>query len=181
MNSLPPLVQLRVGEFCDESGPGFSPRVKRSLQHVGFRVLSPVMTFNLYAFEVNLDNSVSLNTDELAQLVQAWPELGTFCLNRHSGWGSIRMPTVTEGPAVARRPKLRNLGMSDDARNIPSLTEGESSIRNTAITRLVLANSPIGRPVTRVVQFLLADRAAGMEWTTVAWLWTAVGGGCHAA
>ncbi|KAG8220900.1 hypothetical protein J3R82DRAFT_2400 [Butyriboletus roseoflavus] len=57
-----------------------------SSQLVDFQVLSPLMTFNLYEFDVDLYNLVSLNDDELACLVQAWPGLGTFYFNRRSGW-----------------------------------------------------------------------------------------------
>ncbi|KAH0836617.1 hypothetical protein J3R83DRAFT_8334 [Lanmaoa asiatica] len=129
------------------------------LQPIYFRVLSPLMTLNLHKFDVNLSNSVSLNDDELAQLVQAWPELETFNFNQYSGWdyaSSFQMPTLRGLLLLLGRcPKLRHLGMCVNAKNIPSLSEDESLIRNTAITRLSFGNSPIHEPVASIAQFLL--------------------------
>lgn len=128
-------------------------------QAIDFRVLSLLMTFKLHTFDVNLNNSVSLNDDELARLVQAWPDLETFHFNQRTGLDhheTFRIPTLRGLLLlIARCPKLRSLGVCIDARNIPSLSEDESLICNTAITRLFLANSPIQEPVARVAQFLL--------------------------
>ncbi|KAG6381570.1 hypothetical protein JVT61DRAFT_164 [Boletus reticuloceps] len=49
---------------------------------------------------------------------------------------------------LARCPILRHLGLSVDATDIPSLSEAELLIRNTAVTRLQ-------EPVTNVAHFLL--------------------------
>lgn len=130
-----------------------------SSRPIDFWVLSPLMTFSLQSFEAELCDWVSLGDDELARLVQGWPQLETFCFNQLSGWEylpSTKIPTL-KGLLLllAWCPKLSELGTCVDARNIPSLTEDESSIRNTAITTLCFANSLIQEPVARVVQFLL--------------------------
>jgi hypothetical protein len=129
-----------------------------SSELVNFQVLSPLMAFNLHEFDVNINNPVSLNDDELARLVQGWPELETFNFNQRSGWDirpSSQIPTLRGLLLLlARCPKLRDLGLCFDCRNIPSLSGDESSIRNTAIARLVVADWPIQEPVARVAQFL---------------------------
>jgi hypothetical protein len=128
-------------------------------QLVNFQVLSPLTTFNLHAFDVNINNPVSLNDDELVRLVQGWPELETFNFNQSSGWDclpSFEIPTLRGLLLLlARCPKLRDLGLCVDAMNIPSLSEDELSIRNTAIARLSVGNSPIEEPVARVAHFLM--------------------------
>ena len=117
------------------------------------------MTFNLRKLNVNINNPVSLNDDELVRLVQAWPELDTFNFNQHSGWDiqpSFQIPTLRGLLLLlARCPKLRDLGLCFDARNIPSLSGDESSIRNTAIARLSVGNSPIQGPIAGVARFLI--------------------------
>ena len=130
-----------------------------SSQLVTFQVLSPLMTFNLRELDVNINNPVSLNDDELVRLVQAWPELDTFNFNQCSGWDirpSFQIPTLRGLLLLlARCPKLRDLGLCFDARNIPSLSGDESSIRNTAIARLSVGNSPIQGPIAGVAHFLI--------------------------
>ena len=42
------------------------------------------MTFNLHEFDVNINNPVPLNDNELAWLVQGWPDLETFNFNQCS-------------------------------------------------------------------------------------------------
>ena len=75
--------QLRVHEI-------FSPPVN-------FQVLSPLMAFNLYRFTFDINNSISLNDDELVWLVQAWPELETFNFDQLGRWDylpSFQIPTL---------------------------------------------------------------------------------------
>jgi hypothetical protein len=138
-------------------GGGISSWQRQQL--VTFQVLSPLITFNLHEFDVNIENPVSLNDDELARLVQGWPELETFNFNQSSGWSfrsPFQIPTLRGLLLLlARCPKLRDLGLCFDARNIPSLSGDESSIRNTAITRLSVGNSLIQEPVARVAHFLV--------------------------
>jgi hypothetical protein len=130
-----------------------------SSQLINYQVLSPLMTFHLHEFDVNINNPISLNDDELVRLVQAWPDLETFNFNQCSGWDirpSFQIPTLRGLLLLfARCPKLHDLGLCFDARNIPTLSGEESSIRNTTITRLSVGNSPIQEPVARVAQFLV--------------------------
>ena len=144
-----------------------------SSELVTFQVLSPLMTFNFHEFDVNIDNPVSLNDDELALLVQAWPELETFKFNQRSGWyirPSFQIPTLRGLLLLlARCPKLRDLGLCLDASNIPSLSGDESSIRNTSIAWLSVGNLSIQEPVPRVAQFLvehLPSLVALPAWTS---------------
>ena len=145
-----------------------------SSQFVDFQVLSPLTTFNLHTFDVNINNPVSLNDDELVRLVQGWPKLETFKFNQLSGWDclpSFQIPTLRGLLLLlAQCPKLRDLGLCVDARDIPSSSEDESSIRNTAIGRLSVGNSPIQEPVARVAHFLvehLPSLIALPAWTSL--------------
>ncbi|KAG9318306.1 hypothetical protein JVU11DRAFT_390 [Chiua virens] len=69
---------------------------------VDFEVLSPLLGFSLHTFDVDLLNSISLNDDELARLVQGWPDLETFRVNAVTGWKSSRFPTP-EGSVASTR------------------------------------------------------------------------------
>lgn len=127
-------------------------------QAVDFEVLELLGTFKkLHTLDLNLINTVSLSDDNLAQLVQAWPDLETFHLNQRSGWNyspTFHTPTLRGLLLlVVRCPKLRNIGLCVDAMNIPSLPDDKSLTHNN-VTRLSLANSPIQYPVERVAQFL---------------------------
>ncbi|KAG6381569.1 hypothetical protein JVT61DRAFT_162 [Boletus reticuloceps] len=127
-------------------------------QPVNFPVLSPLMTLNIRQFCISIRNPVSLSDDEIVQLVQPWPKLEILDLNENRGWNcptSVQIPTL-KGLVLllARCPELHGLGFSLDATNTPSLSEAESLIRNTAVTRLSIANSPIQEPVTSVAHFL---------------------------
>ena len=129
-----------------------------SSQPVKFQVLSPLMIFNLRKLDINIKNPITLNDEEIVRLVQAWPELESFYLNPFAAWDyppSLQLPTLRGLLLLAQCPRMRDIGLCIDARNIPSLSEDESLIRNTAITNLMVANSPIERPVTRVAHFLL--------------------------
>ena len=129
------------------------------LQAVDFQVLSLLMNFNLHEFDVDLLNPITLTDDELAHLIQAWPDLEMFYLNKF-GWGyhsTSDIPTLKGLLLVIERcPKLCDLGICVDARRVPSLSGAESSICNRAIRTLLLADSPIQQSVVeRVAQFLL--------------------------
>lgn len=126
---------------------------------VDFQVLSPLATLNLDKLDVDIKVPISLNDDELVQLVQGWPRLECLSLNRYAGWyfvPSLQFPTLRGLSLVlARCPKLSELALSWDATNIPSLSDEEASVRNTAITKFAVACSPIGGPTARVARFLL--------------------------
>ncbi|KAF8141299.1 hypothetical protein EV363DRAFT_1307710, partial [Boletus edulis] len=140
-----------VGLIAD----GISP------EPVNFQVLSPLMTFHLHTVKININNPVSLNDDELHRLVQAWPELEAFSFNQYYEWNnndraSFHIPTLRGLLLLlARCPKLHDLGLCVDARNVPSLTENKTTICNTAITKLSVVNSLIQEPVASVAHFLL--------------------------
>ena len=56
------------------------------LQAIDCQTLNPLVGFNLRAFSVYLLSPVTLTDGELVQLVQAWPHLETFVLNK-CWWG----------------------------------------------------------------------------------------------
>ena len=126
---------------------------------VDFQVLRPLATLNLHALDIDIKNPITLKDGELVRLVQGWPHLERLNLNQCSGWHflpSLRYPTLRGLLLLlARCPKLHDLGLSVDARHIPSLSDKEASIRNTAITSLSVVNSPIRGPATEVARFLL--------------------------
>ena len=93
------------------------------LQAIDFQVLSLLMRFNLHALDVDLRNPIILIDDELAHLVQAWPDLEMFYLNEF-GLGdqsTSNIPTLKGLLLVIERcPKLRGLGLCVDAADVPS-------------------------------------------------------------
>ena len=131
---------------------------EESTYRADFQVLSPLATLNLHELDINIGIPISLNDDELVRLVQGWPHLECLNLNQHGVWyfvPSLRFPTLRGLVLVlARCPRLYELGMSFDATSIPSLSDEEALIRNTAITMLSVSASPIRWPAI-VAHFLL--------------------------
>ncbi|KAG9318036.1 hypothetical protein JVU11DRAFT_99 [Chiua virens] len=153
LNSTTRQQTLRRIKLVDSGPGGIDP-----IQQLDFELLKPLLAFSLRRLDVDLRiNPISLNDDELLQLVKAWPELEVFNLNQHNLWIPSRLPSLRSLLLmVARCPKLHTLGLCVDARTIPFLTAEELAIRNVLIKKLELGYSPIASPVVAgVAQFLL--------------------------
>ncbi|KAF8845221.1 hypothetical protein BDN67DRAFT_893487, partial [Paxillus ammoniavirescens] len=138
-------------------------------QPLTFHALSPLLHFNrLRRLDLNLTSYISLNDEELAELSRAWPDLEALTLNQCIEWNweqSVVVPTLTGLLSLlAHCPKLRDLGLRLDARNVPctyqpfisssSQDEYTPEIRNTSITKVLIADSLIQEPVSEVARFL---------------------------
>ena len=137
---------------------GSNPRLQDSnlkLFVLSFDTFQPLTCHtNLRKLIINLENPISLNDDELADLVHNWPLLEIFDVSY------IRpLPRQTKQitfksllSLVASCPELRQVVLTLDGRQIPSRV----AVRPNAITVLRFPNSPINNQARLVAKFLLA-------------------------
>ena len=124
---------------------------------LSFDAFRPLMSLGrLRELVIHLLNGISLDDDELARMASSWPSLEVLKLaplvSRWGAWPMAKSVTFSGlSTLLALCPKLRELDLPLDAREVPSTTPSDPC--NTAIQSLCLSGRPISDP-DRVARFL---------------------------
>ena len=142
------LQSIRLTFHIAYHSPEHNIPYNNSVHTLTYRALYPLTSFkHLRELRLHPYNLIFLSDEELAELVHNWPMLEVLQLKCiHGCYGT---PLTLRGllSLLTLCPRLRELGLSLDAREVPETTSVD--VRNTILTSINLPDSPIrnARPV----------------------------------
>ena len=151
--------------------PPFAVSIPTSeIQGLSYETLCPIAPLvHLRELVIDLNHPISIDDEELASLVCNWPCLEVLFLTGMRGKHPAKSITL-KGllSLLVSCPKLREIGMSLDARHVPS--DVRMDVCRPLVSRLTFQDSPIEHPEL-VEEFLFKHLPCvpGVDVSTLSW------------
>ena len=161
-----PLRSLRIDSLDLHS------RENSAFYMLSFETFQP-LTFlgNLRELSIQLENPISLSDEEVAEVARGWPLLEAFelCCIRHSPAKWITLKGLLLLAAVC--PKLHHVGLTLDARQVPTEVPVPVGSQFNTITRMHFPNSPIEnvRAIGKLLRTYFPSLTSAGRWERYRW------------
>ena len=127
--------------------PDLHPRKHDKFYVLTFDTFRPLASLgNLHELSIQLENPISLDDEELAQVARGWPLLQVFELCCIRCWPAKRITFKGLLLLAAACPKLRHVALALDAREVPTEIPVPVGSQFKSITTMKFPNSPVDNP-----------------------------------